>query len=148
MVHAWGLPDEAVTHQPGRADRVVVRPDRAVVVAHRVVGSHRCGQRADAPATEHLRGHQVPRNRVRLAFVDDAGPQAVPDVRGERVDRAFVTVKPDRVPALVRQPESGVEVAFQLLGLLPPGRSSALIAGLTGKPRPLPGSRLAAALPP
>ena len=59
-----GLRHEAVAHQPGGDHRVVVRPDRAVVVAHRVVGAHRRGQRAHAPAGEHLRADQrAPRPR-------------------------------------------------------------------------------------
>ena len=57
----WACGDEPVAHQPGGDDGVVVRPDRAVVVAHRVVGAHGRGQRAHAPTAEHLRAESAAR---------------------------------------------------------------------------------------
>src|SRR5262249_22235203 len=42
--------DEAVAHQSGGDERVVVGPDRTAVVADRVVPAHRRGQCAHAPA--------------------------------------------------------------------------------------------------
>ena len=52
LCNRLGLLDEAVAHEPRRADGAVVGPDRSVVVAHRVVRAHRAGERADAPARE------------------------------------------------------------------------------------------------
>ena len=87
------LLDEAVAHQAGGEDGVVVRPHRTVVVADRVVGAHVVGKGAHTPAAEHRRRQQVLRDGRRLVLVDDAGPQAVPHVGGQRVDRALVAVQ-------------------------------------------------------
>ena len=106
--------DEAVARQPGRDEGVVVRPDRAVVVAHRVVGAASPAQRADAPAGEHLAATSARRHLRGVLVVDDAGPQAVAHVGRERVDRALVARRaPARSSRASAQPERLVEAAPQ-----------------------------------
>ena len=76
---------QAVAREPGRDERVVVRPDRAVVVRHRVVARFAGRERADAPAGEarsddsSVRRPAAPRVRPR-----DAGEQR----HGRRSTRA------------------------------------------------------------
>jgi hypothetical protein len=94
-----GVLHEPVAHETRCHQGVVVRPDGAVVVAHRVVGSHGRRQRAHAPTGEHLGREQVLGDLRRLVLVDDSGPQAVAHVRGQAVDRTLVAVQAQGVPA-------------------------------------------------
>ena len=55
---------EAVAPQAPGDERVVERPDRADVVADRVVAAFALGQGAHAPAGEQSRAHQVSRDRL------------------------------------------------------------------------------------
>jgi hypothetical protein len=54
----------------------------------------------------------------RLLRLDEAAPQAVPDVGRERVDRPLVPVQGDGEPAAVVQPEPPVEGLAQGCGAL------------------------------
>jgi hypothetical protein len=50
---------------------------------------------------------------------DDPGPEEMPDVRGQRVDRAFVAVEPDHVEAAaLLRPEVLVEAGAEQGGLV------------------------------
>ncbi len=104
-----GLVDKAVAHEPCRGYGAVVRPHRAVVVAHRVVRTHRTRQGPDAPAREHLLRHEVRGDRCGVGLFDDAGPQAMADVRCQGVDRALLTVETDGDVASIGEPKTLVE---------------------------------------
>ena len=95
-----------VAREPGRDQRVVVRPDRADVVADRVVAALAARHRAHAPAGEELRSPSRCRaTRRGLVVVDDAAPEQVPDVRGERVDLPLLAVEREREELALRDPE-------------------------------------------
>src|SRR6059036_1110558 len=50
---------------------------------------------------------------------NDPGPEEMPDVRGQRIDRAFVTVEPDDVEAAaLLRPEVLVEACAEQGGLV------------------------------
>jgi hypothetical protein len=63
------------------------------------------------------------RDRVAALLRDDAAPEQVPEVRGERVERPLVVVEPQGVEAALVEPERLVEAPAQRGGLLlePPG---------------------------
>ena len=109
--------DEAVSHQPRRTDRVVVRPHAAAVVGDGVVAGVRRRERSDAPTAEHPVGEQRPGDVRRLLFVDDARPEAMTHVRAEAVDGTLVAVQAEReVPAIeVLDPEVLVEPTLQVV---------------------------------
>ena len=109
---------EAVAAQPPRDERVVEGPDRPDVVADRVVASLALGKRAHAPAREQPRSHQVPDDRLRLRLVDDAAPEQVAVVRGERVDLLSVRVEREGEVLAVLDPEVAVEAPLQVCRLV------------------------------
>src|SRR3954447_3324912 len=99
-------------------DCVVVRPDRADVVADRVVAAIVGRERADAPAREHRVRHELSGDDTRALRRNDPRPEQVPDVGGHGVDPALVSVEADDViAAAVLGPEVVVEASVQLFGL-------------------------------
>ena len=123
---------EAVAPQAPGDERVVERPDRADVVADRVVARLALGQRAHAPAGEEPRPHQVPDDGLRLRLVDDAAPEQVAVVRGQRVDLLALGVEREREVLAVLDPEVAVEAALEV------GR---LLLELVGEVRVVPDAR-------
>jgi hypothetical protein len=114
----------AVPGCSGQADRRVVRPHRAVVVAERIVGAHRCRQRSDTPTGPELVAHQaveIPVGEVRLG---DARPQSVARIRRERVDPAARSVdclcEPSSVvpETLVEQVAHRVRLVIAAVGIV------------------------------
>ena len=77
---------EAVASQAPGDEGVVERPDGADVVADRVVAALAFGQRAHAPAARRASGPSGAGDRLRLRLVDDAAPEQMAVVRGQRVD--------------------------------------------------------------
>ena len=75
---------QPVAREPERDQRVVVRPDRAVVIRHRIVARLAARDGADAPAREELRAEQVVRDLGRALRPRDAGEQHLPGIRGAR----------------------------------------------------------------
>src|SRR5262249_50280512 len=77
-----GLLHQAVAGQALRNQGVVVRPDRASMVAHWVVAAFRGGNRAHAPAREQRRRQECPCYLPGVLGTRDAGKEALPGVRG------------------------------------------------------------------
>ena len=111
-----GLLGEPVATQPRGDEGVVVRPHRSVVVAHRVVGTHRRGEGPHAEPREHLGAQERLGDRGGVLLVDDPGPQAVAHVGREGLHRLLLRVEGERVVPAVRQPEPLVEAQLQLRG--------------------------------
>ena len=111
-----GLLGEPVASQPRGDEGVVVRPHRSVVVAHRVVGTHRRGEGPHAEPREHLGAQERLGDRGGVLLVDDPGPQAVTHVGREGLHRLLLRVEGERVVPAVRQPEPLVEAQLQLRG--------------------------------
>ena len=123
----------AVPGQAGGHDRRVVGPHRAAVVADGVVAAVVARQGAQSPAGEHRGPDQGLGHLVGLVLVDDARPQAVPDVGGQGIDRLLVGVESDGEPALLLQPEVPVEVGLEVGGLGPEAVVGGGVAGLEGE---------------
>src|SRR3954454_9528336 len=104
-----------VPRQAPGAERVVVWPDGAVVVAEGVESRVAAGHRPDAPAGPQLLPHQPVDDGVDAFRRDDATPQQVADVRAQRVDLLLLTVERERVvAAAIVDPERLVEAPAQL----------------------------------
>src|SRR5260370_33525148 len=64
-----------------------------------------------------------------LARVDDAGPQAVADVGGQRVDLALLAIQAEGKVSLIRNPELLVKPLLEFVRLLRPvGRAVDVLA--------------------
>src|SRR5436190_18622860 len=109
---------EPVPPQAPGDDRAVERPDRPDVVSDRVVATFALRERPDAPAGEQPPPQQVPRDRLRLRLLDDAAPEQVSVVRGERIDPAAVLIEREREVFAVLDPEIAVESPLEIGGLL------------------------------
>src|SRR5207247_3953413 len=105
---------EAVPAQAPCDERVVEGPDRPDVVADRVVPSLPLGERAHAPTREEASSEEVTRDRLRLRLVDDAAPEQLAVVRGERVHLLALVVERERVVLTVLDPEVAVEPALEV----------------------------------
>ncbi len=104
-----------VARGAGGDQGVVVRPDRAVVIRHRVVAQLALADRAHAPAREEMLVAEPGDDLPRAFGMRDAGEQAVPRVRGAHATGLFVAVERQRVGFDVRAPERGVEARLQRL---------------------------------
>src|SRR5262252_10894721 len=107
----------AVAAHTGGDDRVVVGPDRPVVIAHRVEAGGMGRERTDAPAREHVRRHEPGHDLLSSTRIHDAGPQTVARVAGDRLDLALVAVEGLGVKTRLRHPVAVLEPAAQLIGL-------------------------------
>ena len=85
-----------------------MRPDRPVVVAHRIERSRPARQRAQAPAREHVVLDQASRGHASLVAAQESGPQRVARIRRDRLDLSFFRVKPHRPegPAILTHRET------------------------------------------
>src|SRR5512133_293347 len=73
--------------------RVVMGPDRSVVVRERVEATIARRHRPYAPARPEPVSHELVDDRVDALGGDDPAPQQVPDVGAERVDRILLPVE-------------------------------------------------------
>src|SRR5581483_2239394 len=92
----------AVAAEAAGEDRVVVRPDRAVVVAHRVVAAAPDGERPHAEAREEVRLEDAARDERRVLRRGGPGPEHVARVRRGDAARALLAIEREDVrPELV-----------------------------------------------
>src|SRR5207237_592051 len=89
--------------------RVVVRPDRAVVVAHRVVARLPAGECPDPPAREEIRAQQTRAEETRAPGVRDAAEEEMARVRRDHLARPLVVVERQRIGPLALDPEVVVD---------------------------------------
>src|SRR5262245_16641922 len=116
--NARGLLAKAVAPQTPCDDRVVVRPDRADVVADRIVAALRGRHRPYAPARKQSVAHQMLGAGLGLVIVDDAAPQEMANVGRERIDPSLLAVEPQGKEAALRDPKVLVKALLQQGGLL------------------------------
>lgn len=108
---------KSVSHESSHDDRVVVRPDRAAVIADGIVASVFRRHRPNAPARKHPIGHELVRDDASTILGDDTRPEQVSHVRGHRINRTLVAVETDDVvPATLVRPEIPVDARPQLIG--------------------------------
>src|SRR6478672_8204071 len=108
---------EAVAREPERDQRVVVRPDRSVVIRHRIVARFGIGNGADAPAGKEIRPQQSVADLERPLRPGDAGEQHLSGIGAAHATGLLLAVERERVGAEVRTPERGVESLGQEIGL-------------------------------
>ena len=111
--HSCCLLAIAVAPEPQRDKRVVVWPDRPEMIANRVVATLAFRHGAYAPPRIQVRAHQVAHNSLRLVLIDDATPEQVPDVRGQRIHLAPVAIDGEREKLTIREPEVLVKPPLQ-----------------------------------
>ena len=96
---------EAIACKAERDQRVVVRPDRAVVIGHRIVARLAARHGADTPAREKMRPHQVGGDEAGAVFAHHAAEQELPGVRRAHPARLFGAVERERIGAEIVTPE-------------------------------------------
>src|SRR5256884_4533091 len=102
-----------VAPEPHGDKRVVVWPDRPEMIANRVVATLAFCHGAYAPPRIQVRAHQVAHNSLRLVLLDDATPEQVPNVGGQRIHLAPVAIDGEREKLTVFEPEVPVEPVLQ-----------------------------------
>src|SRR5215471_9759768 len=90
-----------------------MRPDRSIVIRHRIVAGLAVGHRPNAPAREELRSQQTSRD-FRCAFgTRDAGEQQLAGIRTPDATWLLGAVKRESVGFQFRTPESGLKMYCQ-----------------------------------
>src|SRR6185436_16309586 len=107
-----------VAREAERDQRVIVRPDRAVVVRSGVEAPLALAQGADAPAAEEVGAEQALRHARRALGAHHAGKQQLAGVRAAHAARRAVAVERDRIGAELLAPERGLEARRELVGFL------------------------------
>ena len=79
------------------------------MIGERIVGGVQSRQRANAPATPHVRLHESLNDAAGSVGTDNAAPQTVPGIRCDRLDTLLVTVESKHITTDVFAPESVVE---------------------------------------
>ncbi|MNS22866.1 hypothetical protein D3C72_546710 [compost metagenome] len=122
---ALSLAVEAVAVEAGRDHRAVMRPDRAQVVADRVVAALFGREGPDAPAAEHVGLQKAPGGLFGQLVAHDARPERVAGVGAQDGGRLQPGLQGQGEKAPVREPEVPVEAQSQL-GRLPLERGGPL----------------------
>lgn len=126
--HRTGLVVQAVPRQPQRDEGVVVGPDRTPVIRQRMVGGLAGGECAHAPAGEEVRFEEPAAHQLAVLLVQQARPQQMTRVRGERVDMAAVAVQRQRGEGVFTHPEVPLEPVAEVGGGLFQERRVDLVA--------------------
>src|SRR5262249_28417565 len=100
---------ESVMGQALRDQGVVVRPDRAVVIRHRIVARLARGYGSHPPAGKRLGAKQHLRHARSPFTIDNAGEKALACVRRSDPARLLVAVQGQGVGANVVAPERRLE---------------------------------------
>src|SRR5690606_11178352 len=104
---------EAVSGEPRRDEGVVVRPDRTIVVRHRVVARLAGGHGPNSPARGQGFAGQCRGEPDRPARLHDSGKETVSGIRGPDPAWALVPVEGDRIGREILAPERLLELVFQ-----------------------------------
>src|SRR5205823_14084919 len=99
----------AVARHPGRGERGVVRPDRTVLVAHRVVMLRPRAPRANAPAAREVGLAEAARGGAAVRWRRGAGPEHMPGIGDDVRYQALLSVERLRVEGARRHPERALE---------------------------------------
>src|ERR1700733_10817225 len=100
---------QAVTRETQRDQGIVMRPDRAVMIRHRVITGLAARNGADAPAGEEMRPHQIGRDQARAILADNAAEEQSPGVRRPHLAWLLVAIERQRVGAEFLAPERLLE---------------------------------------
>src|SRR6478609_12047151 len=107
---------QAVAGEAERDQGIVVRPDRAVGIGHRVVSRLAPRDGADAPPREELLAHEIGSNPARTFRTDDAGEQQLAGIGGSDLARMLGAIEGQRVSAKLLAPECLLEAIGEQQG--------------------------------
>ena len=99
-----------IARKPCRDERVVVRPNRPVVIGHRVVAALLARHGTNAPSGKEGRPHQVAHHGCGALRCGDAAEQHVTGIRSPNAARLLLAVEGERVGSDVIAPERGFEL--------------------------------------
>src|SRR6185437_16234836 len=97
LEEARGLAPETVARETRGNQGIVVRPDRAVVVAHRIVSRLGRGDGAYAPSGKRRAVHQCPDHRGGALAIGKAGEQDMAGIRAPYPAGFLVAVEGEHV---------------------------------------------------
>ena len=105
---------QAVAREAERDQRIVVRPDRSVVIGHRVVTGFAARNGADAPSRKEFLAHQIGRDPPGTIGSDDAGEEKLAGIGRSHLARPLGAVERQRVGAEFLAPERRLEALGKL----------------------------------
>jgi hypothetical protein len=105
-----GLMRESISSKPFQDQRIVMGPDRTVVVAHGVIGLLGVSQGAESQTAEYRWIHQMIPNALGLLGVEDTGPETMAHIRTLDPARLEVTVQGEGGETLRLEPEQLIEM--------------------------------------
>ena len=109
---------QAVAHEAECEGAMFHRPNRAAVIAERIVGRMARRQGANAPAREHVFCHEAVGGPAYQLVIHDAAGNTVSRIGPDRPDLVLLGVESHGEELFVLHPEHIVEALFQLFGLL------------------------------
>ncbi len=108
---------QPVAGKAERDQRIVVRPDRPVVIGHRIVARLALRDGADAPAGEEAFAHEIDGDAARTVLAYDAGKQELPGVGGMHPALRLGAIERECVGAELLAPERRLKTLGKKLRL-------------------------------
>src|SRR6185437_5482677 len=115
--HAYSLCLETVPREADRNHRVVVRPDRAVMIRQRVIPRLALGKCSDTPTAETIPTHEVAGHAARPLRRYYAREQRMPRIRGTHPTGPFLTIERQDIRSHLLIPELSLESNAQFFGV-------------------------------
>ena len=100
---------QAIAAETQRNQRIVMRPNRAVMIRHRVIAGGRNRGRPHSPTGEAARAEKCLGDTARASGIGDPGQQRVPGIRGDDPTGLLGPVERQRVGRQVFAPERRLE---------------------------------------
>src|SRR5215212_4721920 len=107
---------EAEALETGRDQRVVVRPDRAVVVAHRVEERLEAAERAQPPPAIDVLSPEALSGGPAFIAGQQSGPETVAGVGADDLDRPFFCIERERIEAAIAETKVPHKATLELGG--------------------------------
>ena len=98
-----------IARKPRCDQGIVVRPDRSIVITHRIVARFRRRDRAHAPAAERGRSHEATHDRACPFGQRDTGQKGMTRVRGADPTGALVAVERQHISSEFFVEELGIK---------------------------------------
>src|SRR5262249_58837703 len=108
---------QAIPREPERNQRVVMWPDRAVVIGHRIIPGLAERDRANTPAGEEVRPQEINGDATGTILADHAAEQQMSRIRRAHRARPLLAVERQRIGAELLAPECFLEALGQLARL-------------------------------
>src|SRR6266567_3495271 len=109
---------ESVSAEPRRDQSVIVRPDRSIVIGHRIVARLAASHRTDAPTGERRFFCKRCRNAARVLLCRNTGEKTMPRVRCSHPARLLASIQCNGVSTKIVAPKRLLEATTECLCLL------------------------------